>query len=373
MQQRLLDWFDSHRRLLPWREKRTPYSIWISEIMLQQTRVDTVIPYYQRWFASFPDIYALAAADEQEVLKSWEGLGYYSRARALHRTAKIIVAEYDGVFPRSEKELMRLPGIGRYTAGAIASIAFGDPVPALDGNIRRIYARLLDLESPLKSKESEKALWNIAAEKLIPDRPGDYHEALMDLGATICTPVNPSCDACPIRSYCLADQRGKTAERPVLLPKAKIPHFDVTAAVILKQDGLEAEDCSVLLAQRPSKGLLAGLWEFPGGKLEKEETLEQCLIREIQEELGVTVIIKAPFGSYRHAYTHFRVTLYAYLCEIENQSPQALAAQQIRWVRLDQLDEYPMGKIDRQIAANLRFKIIPADANEKDAGETTGT
>ena len=351
LQQKLLDWFAENKRVLPWRSDRTPYRVWISEIMLQQTRVETVIPYYLRWLAAFPDIQSLAKAGQQDVLRLWEGLGYYSRARSLHRTAQIIVSEYDGVFPSDRKILERLPGIGRYTAGAIASIAFNQAVPALDGNIRRIYARLFDVDQPLGSKEAEKIFWNLAEEQLAgQDQPGTYHEALMDLGATVCQPTHPECGICPVIEYCQAYSKGIIENRPLILPKAAIPHHTVTAAIIHDAIG------RVLIAQRPAKGLLAGLWEFPGGKQEQQESLEECLIREIQEELKVQVIIKAPYGIYKHAYTHFRVTLHAFLCEIGDQKPEAVEAQDIRWAGIPELSKFPMGKIDRQIANKLQEK-----------------
>ncbi len=359
MQQKLLDWFAVHQRVLPWRFNRTPYRVWISEIMLQQTRVDTVIPYYERWMAAFPTLESLADASEQDVLKLWEGLGYYSRARSLLKTAQVIAGNPDKTFPSDPKNLEKLPGIGHYTAGAIASIAFNQPIAALDGNIRRVYARIFDLDWPVGDRQSESKFWQLAAEQIADQtEPGAYHEALMDLGAVICLPDNPQCARCPITEDCLALQHGTTAARPVVLPKPVIPHYQVTAAVI--QDGNK----KVLLAQRPEKGLLASLWEFPGGKQENGESLEECLEREIQEELAVQVIIRAPFGTYRHAYTHFKVTLHAFLCEIGAQIPQARAAQALEWVEISALADYPMGKIDRQIAKRIQEEINGKNPDE---------
>ncbi len=351
MQKKILDWFDLNKRCLPWRDQRTPYRVWISEIMLQQTRVETVIPYYQRWMTQFPDIRSLASADEQTVLKAWEGLGYYSRARSIYKTAGIILHEMNGVFPAERKTIEKLPGIGRYTAGAIASIAFGQPAAALDGNIRRVYSRIGDVALPARSTEGEKLLWRMAEDWLDRDRPGDYNEALMDLGALICTPLNPLCESCPVMSVCLAYRNQTVSQRPVLAAIKPIPHFMVTAAVI-RRTGADPT-AHYLLAQRPDKGLLANLWEFPGGKVEDGETLEECLRREIREELGAQAVIQAPFGKYKHAYTHFRVTLSAFLCELDRE-PQPLAAQAIQWVPVSALDQFPMGKIDRQIALRIQ-------------------
>lgn len=349
---KLLDWFDANRRDLPWRHDRTPYRVWIAEIMLQQTRVDTVIPYYENWLRLFPTVADLAAASEQDVLKAWEGLGYYSRARSLHRAAIQIMSEYGGELPSDPTALKKLPGIGTYTVGSIASIAFNQAVPALDGNIRRVYSRLFDIADPLRSKESEEKLWTIAAAMLkgmtAADRPGDYLEALMDFGATRCTPSAPTCDDCPISSHCAALAAGTVADRPLVVKKPAIPHLTVTAAVI------RAPNNTVLLARRPRKGLLGGLWEFPGGKTEDNETLEDCIRREIREELAVDFTPERPFGTYRHAYTHFKITLHAFLGSIApGQTPQALSADELATVPLNRLDGYPMGKVDRCIAARL--------------------
>ena len=222
---KLLAWFGLNRRGLPWREDRTPYRVWISEIMLQQTRVDTVIAYYQKWLEAFPTIADLAAAGEQDVLKRWEGLGYYSRARSLHRAARIVVRDYGGELPSDPDALAKLPGIGPYTAGSISSIAFGNPVPAIDGNVRRVYSRLFDLSAPLRSKASEAELKRISerflADPNVSAAPGDFLEALMDLGATICAPAAPRCPICPLRDDCLAAARGTVRDRPVVAERSE--------------------------------------------------------------------------------------------------------------------------------------------------------
>jgi A/G-specific adenine glycosylase len=344
----LLDWYDHNARELPWRCDVSPYRTWISEVMLQQTQVETVIPYFSRCMARFPDIQTLAAADEQEVLSLWEGLGYYSRARNLHRAAKQMMVASGGQLPRTPADLQKLPGIGPYTAAAIASIAFGQDVPAVDGNIRRILARYFDVSVPARSPEGEAALHTLAYAHLPPGRAGDYNQALMDLGALICKPQNPDCEGCPIAEGCLARQLGIQALRPVKSPRKQIPHLTVTAAII-QQDG------KVLLAQRPSQGLLGGLWEFPGGTLEADDAdLASCLKREIREELGVEILVGEPYGRYDHAYTHFKISLHAFLCKLpQNALPQPIASQSLAWAALDALPNYPMGKVDRQIARRL--------------------
>ena len=344
----LLMWYQENARELPWRSAPSPYRTWVSEIMLQQTQVDTVIPYFHRWMARFPDIQALAEADEQEVLTYWEGLGYYSRARNLHRTARLIVEQSHGRLPENMKELQRLPGIGPYTAAAIASIAFDQDVAAVDGNIRRVLSRVFDVDLPARSPEGERHLWALAAEHLPQGQAGTYNQALMDLGAAICTPKSPDCGNCPIQEYCKARRLGLQEQRPVKLPRKATPHHTVTAAVI-RRDG------RVLLAQRPKSGLLGGLWEFPGGtKEETDPDLQACLLREIREELGVSVRIGEPFGKYQHAYTHFKITLHAFLCELAGpEEPRNLESEALAWVALPALGEYPMGKVDRQIARRL--------------------
>jgi A/G-specific adenine glycosylase len=315
--------------------------------MLQQTRVDTVIPYFERWLAQFPSIRALADADLQAVLKSWEGLGYYSRARNLHRAARILVKEYNGSLPPDVASLIRLPGIGRYTAGAIASIAFGMDEPVLDGNVRRVLARVHNVNEPLRSLEAERKLWQYARQQLPPGQSGAYNQALMDLGATICTPKLPDCTRCPVRELCQAFSLNLQPLLPVIAPRASLPHYTVTAAVIRKAGML-------LITRRPLDGLLGGLWEFPGGKVMPGEELAACLQREICEELGIEIVVGHQMGVYRHAYTHFRITLHAFACQLcDGVEPRPLQVNDLRWVEPSGLGEYPMGKIDRLISQEI--------------------
>jgi A/G-specific adenine glycosylase len=343
----LLDWYAIHARKMPWRDHPDPYAIWISEIMLQQTRVDTVINYFNRWMQVFPDIDSLANSSEQDVLKQWEGLGYYSRARNIHKSARILQSDYQSQLPADLQKLMKLPGIGRYTAAAITSIAFGMDEAALDGNIRRILSRVFDIDLPIRTPAAEKIFWDLAENQLPPGRAGDYNQALMDLGATICLPGKPKCLLCPIQQHCLAFKRGVQELRPVVPEKKPLPHHIVTAAIVYKDERF-------LLAQRPQNGLLGGLWEFPGGKQESHESLEEALQREIKEELDCDIQVMDHFGVYQHAYTHFRVTLHAYFCNIIKGEPKAFEASQLTWCTLDELTNFPMGKIDRQIAMQLQ-------------------
>lgn len=314
--------------------------------MLQQTRVETVIPYFERWMKRFPDIFSLAACEQQEALSQWEGLGYYSRARNLHRAAQVVAEKHQGKLPADLRQLRQLPGIGRYTAAAIASIAFGLDAAALDGNIRRVLARLHDVDLPARSTPGEARLWALAEAGLPPGRAGDYNQALMDLGAMVCTPKAPACPTCPLKACCLALQRGVQEQRPVQARRPALPHHTVTAAVIQRSG-------AVLIARRPQHGLLAGLWEFPGGKQKDGETLPECLKREICEELLAEIWVGEEVGVYRHAFTHFRITLHAFRCMLMGDEPHPVEASEIRWVQPRELPAFPMGKIDRQIASRL--------------------
>lgn len=351
----LLAWFDAERADLPWRQNRDPYRVWLSETMLQQTQVATVIPYFNRFLERFPTVRDLAGAPLDDVLKAWEGLGYYSRARNLHRTAQIIAQGHGGEFPASPDALRKLPGIGRYTAGAIASISFGADAPVLDGNVIRVLTRLYDITDDVTQPATHAALWALA-EQLVPSgQAGAWNEALMDLGRRICTPRNPRCALCPVRDWCAAFRAGTQRERPVRPPRVRTPHFDVTAAVISRADG------QVLIAQRPLDKMLGGLWEFPGGKREPGETLRACLKREILEELGVELRVGQQIGVVRHGYTHFRITLYAFHCEIMSGEPQAIGCAAWTWATLGDLDRFAFPVTDRKIIALLRGGQLALD------------
>lgn len=308
--------------------------------MLQQTRVETVIPYFERWMARFPNVKTLAEAAEQDVLNLWEGLGYYSRARSLHKAAKIVAKDYAGKLPRDLEALRKLPGIGRYTLGAIASIAFGMDEPTLDGNLRRVFARLLDVAEPADSPAGEKILWTLAAGHLPKGNAGDYNQALMDLGATVCLPKNPRCLICPLVEVCEARQNGTQADRPVLKPRKELPHYVHASGIVMKNG-------HVLLAKRPSKGLLGGMWEFPNGRINRDPANE--LARVLRTEYKLKVKRKEALGIVNHAYTHFRVTVHAFRCDPASMSRNV----NMKWVRVSELANYPMGKIDRQIALKL--------------------
>ena len=254
---RLLAWFDAHKRDLPWRGVGDPYAVWISEVMLQQTRAGSVVPYYRRWMDRFPDVGALAAADLEEVLRLWRGLGYYARARNAHRCARQVRDGRSGVLPSTAPELRALPGIGPYTAAAVASIAFGEAVPAVDGNVRRVVARLFDLPEPSLAQAR-----SLAASLMDTARPGDFNEAMMELGATVCTPRSPSCGACPVAAGCRARAAGTVAERPLRRRRAPVPTRTWDVRVAVSPRG------RTLVVRRPPEGLLGGMWEFPAVEVE---------------------------------------------------------------------------------------------------------
>ncbi len=342
----LLAWYARNSRSLPWRGDPDPYKIWVSEIMAQQTRIQTVIPYYLRWIRTFPSIKALARANEQDILKNWEGLGYYTRARNIHKAARVVMEKYAGHLPEESNLLRELPGIGPYSAAAIASHAFGKNEAALDGNIRRVLARVFNVSLQVGTPEFEKKLNHLAQVNLPKGKAGDYNQALMDLGSSICLPRNPTCSICPLKSLCIAQKEGIQNSLPVRKKATSLPTVIVTAAIILNHG-------KTLITQRPSHGLLGGMWEFPGGKLEPSETLEDCLQREIKEELGTKIIIQEPFGVFNHSYSHFHVELHAYTCKLNGNKPKPLQVKSFQWVKPVDLQTFPMGKIDRMISQQL--------------------
>ena len=353
----LLNWWDADHADLPWRNTRDPYAIWISEIMLQQTQISTVIPYYERWLVRFPTVEDLAAASLDDVLKLWEGLGYYSRARNMHTAAQTIVEEWTGRFSPTAAQLQTLKGIGRYTAGAIASIAFDEPAPVLDGNVIRVFSRLTDLPDDVTTTATKKHLWQIAGDLVPAERPGDYNQALMELGQTVCLPQKPHCLLCPLAQQCLARQHGTQLDRPVKPPRKRTPHYDVAAGIIW-QNGNIGPNAKFLIAQRPLDGLLGGLWEFPGGKKEDGETLPETLKREIQEELTMEIQVGDFQISIKHAFTHFRITLHAYHAVHLNGEPQHIGVKDHAWVTLADLDNYAFAVTDRKIIAALRHSLV---------------
>lgn len=346
---KLITWSRRTARPLPWRGERDPYRIWIGEIMLQQTQAATVIPYYRRFLKAFPTVRRLAHAGLQSVLKTWEGLGYYSRARNLRLAAAEIQSSRGGRLPRTAAEWERLPGVGRYTAAAIASLAFNEPAAALDANARRILARVYAYRRRIGNTRSQEELATLYQRARGRAAPGAFFQALMDLGQLVCLPRRPLCPDCPIAASCVAFQRGIQDRLPVRSKRVPVPHFDVTAAVILRNG-------KALIARRPEGKLLGGMWEFPGGKVERGETLPACLRRELREELGVSVRVGEKILAVKHAFSHFRITLHVFHCDTLRGKPKPIGAAEVRWVRLRDLTAYPMGRADRIVAGKLAGK-----------------
>ncbi|HJQ23134.1 MAG TPA: A/G-specific adenine glycosylase [Blastocatellia bacterium] len=344
---RLLDWFALHKRALPWRATRDPYRVWISEVMLQQTQAATVIPFYERFLKQFPDVTALAAADDRTLMKAWEGLGYYARARHLRAAARTIVREHGGRLPASRAALLELPGFGPYTAAAVASLAFGQDCAAVDGNVLRVLARVYAVDADIRLAGTRRRVQQLADALLPAGRAGAFNEALMELGALCCKPKNPLCNECPIRRYCRAFAEGRVAELPLKSAKPAVPHHEIAIGVVQRNG-------RVLIALRPAEGLLGNLWEFPGGKRQPGETLAECCRREIKEETGLDVEVQETFAIVPHSYTHFRITLHAFHCRYTEGRATAHSSQAVRWVRLSELDDYAFPKANKEIIALLK-------------------
>jgi A/G-specific adenine glycosylase len=334
----LLAWYDRERRDLPWRRTKDPYAIWLSEVMLQQTQVSTVIPYWERFLARFPTVQALAAAPLDDVLSGWRGLGYYSRARNLHRAAQEVVARFGGKLPSSAEQLLTLPGFGRYTAGAVASIAFGEEAPLVDGNVARVLSRLFEVEGPPGDRAREAHLWELARALVKGERPGDLNQALMEHGATVCRPESPLCLLCPVRTACLAFQHGRVDELPPAKVRAAPKRLTLALAVWTHEDTL-------LFARRAEKGLFGGLWELPAAKL--------------SESLGVPVTAKAALGTVQRQLTHRALTLRLLRVSGRQRPSRAPAFHELRWCTPAQAEGLGMSTaMQRALEAALEAGVL---------------
>ena len=349
-------WFDGARRAMPWREsdaegRRDPYRVWLAEVMLQQTRVETAIPYFERFTAAYPTVEALAAAPLDEVLKAWEGLGYYSRARNLHRAAQAVVRDHGGQVPDAREAFAALPGVGPYTEAAVLSLAYGVPLAVLDGNVIRVLTRVFAVGHDARSGATRAALQRLADRLLDAAAPGRWNESVMELGATICTPRAPACDRCPLAGVCAARALGTPEAFPVVSPRKAVPHHTVVV-------GLLADDAGRLFIQRrPDDAMLGGLWEFPGGKAEPGETVAHALARELREELGVEVEPGGTVAIVEHAYSHFRITLHALRGRVVGGGP--VTALPTAWASLDELEAvYAMPRANRHVVAALRAETV---------------
>ncbi len=363
---RLLAWYDAHARDLPWRRTRDPYRIWVSEIMLQQTRVETVIPYYGRWVERFPSVEALAAAPLDRVLEAWTGLGYYSRARNLHRAAETVRDAHAGRLPPDPVALRALPGVGEYTAGAISSIAFELPEPAVDGNVKRVLSRLLDLARPTAPVYARNARALID-----PARPGDFNQALMELGATLCRPRAPLCDECPLAAHCLALAHGTVSERPPPRKRKATPHRSFGLAVLARHDG------RLLVRRRPERGLLGGMLEFPNRELGEEDDPSRIAADELASLAPWTASRGTPesLGTVEHAFTHFRATYHVYLFGPNEPIIKSTGPMQAQWLDVRETDEVALPVAQQRVARLVREAVEGRDRvkTESTTAKRTGS
>jgi len=346
LRRRLLGWYDDNRRDLPWRRTRDPYAIWISETMLQQTRVETVIPYYERFLGHFPDVASLAEADIEDVYSLWTGLGYYSRARNLHAAARRVVDQHAGRLPSDAPGLRTLPGVGRYTAGALASIAFDREEPLVDGNVIRVLARRFGIREDVGDRAVVEVFWALADRLVRGDRPGDFNQAMMELGATVCTPRAPLCGACPLRAPCEARAAGDPEALPVKNRRTKARSVSAVAAWISRRG-------RALAVQRHEGGLLGGLWELPGGELLEDETPEEALRRSVREGVGLDVDRIDRIGEIEHLFTHRRLRVHVFRCTTTDGRVRRHEYAQHRWLSAASLAALPHGGPTRKALALL--------------------
>jgi A/G-specific adenine glycosylase len=349
IQQALLAWFAANARDLPWRRTSDPYAIWISETMLQQTRVQAVVPYYERFLRRFPTVQKLARARLDTVLKLWEGLGYYARARNLHAAARQIVTRFHGRLPSTRAELQTLPGIGRYTAGAVASIAFDRREPVVDGNVTRVLCRIFRIRGNPKDTAIRKKIWAIADELVPEGHAGQFNQALMELGSEVCLPRDPRCEICPVNTVCEARLHNEQNSLPIRVSRKQVPFYTVAVGVIYR-------DGRILIDKRRPEGLLGGLWEFPGGKRQRGESLEAALRREVGEELDIAVRVGRRLAVVDHAYSHFRVRIHAFECTWIAGEPRCLTCAAFKWVRPSELGRYAFPAANNKIIDVLQSR-----------------
>jgi A/G-specific adenine glycosylase len=340
LHRRLIRWYHRQGRDLPWRKTRDPYKIWVSEVMLQQTQVTSVIPYYERFLAAFPSVASLAKVSLKKVLKLWEGAGYYARARNLHKAAQMVMKELDGKIPSDPDLLRTLPGIGRSTAGAIASLAFGRRAPILDGNVKRVLCRLFGVQEDPRKPAVERQLWKLS-EACLPDRHIDhFNQAMMDLGATVCTPAKPSCLLCPVREFCQASRLGIQEKIPVKMQRPPLPHHQIAVAVVLRGDKL-------LIGQRPAHGLLGGLWGLPEVRTKNDSSMREEVCQIFESETGLKLQAVKALEPVIHAFTHLRMTFYPVLYQY--QTGQFKKDQPWRWANRSTLSGLPISVAARKI------------------------
>ena len=342
----LLTWFKKSQRKMPWRGIHDPYLIWVSEVMLQQTQVKKVVDYYERFIKRFPNVQQLAASPLQDVLKAWEGLGYYARARNLHKAAQCVVEEFDGEVPRDYATFKKLPGVGDYSAAAVQSIAFNTPYAAVDGNIKRVLARLFLIDAPINEASSAKIFQQKADGLLDQEEPGLFNQAMMELGATVCRPQSPTCLVCPVNQFCEAFHAARQDEFPHRRKTAAVPEHRIAAGVIHK--GAE-----VLIVQRPLDGLLGGLWEFPNGQIIEDETAEEACIRYIADIVNLSVTNLKSLTRVRHAFTHFKIVVDVFECKYQSGEVVLNGPIDANWVEVAALQDYPLPRATHKILDKL--------------------
>jgi A/G-specific adenine glycosylase len=346
VRKRLLAWFDRHQRDFPWRRDRDAYRIWVSEVMLQQTQASVVVPYFERFIDAFPTVAALAAADVQEVLRLWEGLGYYRRARDLHAAARRLVEDHDGHIPEEPDQLSGLPGLGRYTCNAVLSQAYDRRLPILEANSQRVLSRWYGCREDPRQGQTRAFLWKKAEELLPLRRAGDFNQAVMELGATVCTLATPRCSICPVAAFCLAQQLGIQDKIPPRSRSVQVVNVSETAVVVWKKQ-------TVLLVQRPPTGRWAGMWEFPHGARASQETSEEAGLRHVRELTGVSTTLGPELTTLRHGITRYRITLTCFEARYRTGTFRSTFYQQGRWVSPKQLVTFPVSAPQRRLARML--------------------
>jgi A/G-specific adenine glycosylase len=351
VRRRLLDWYAQSHRDLPWRKTDDPYRILLSEFMLQQTQVATVIPYYHRFIDRFPTLPDLARSPQADVLKMWEGLGYYARARNLHRAAGVVTDTYGGEVPRSYDDLASLPGFGPYTTAAVLSIAFGQDYAVVDGNVIRVLSRLFDISDEVRGPSMRPELQKLAQHLLPPGHAGAYNQAVMELGALVCRPAAPLCRKCPLQSVCRSKRANTVIDRPVRKARSPIPHHTYSVGLVWRNG-------RVLLVRRPQTGLLGGLWEFPAARREASEALQVCCERGVRETTGVKAAVSSRHGTVRHTYSHFRVTMHAFNCTYRGGRARHLECDEVCWVEPDRLEDYAISRANRKIIETMNVNDL---------------
>lgn len=341
----LLKWYKSENISLPWRGETDLYKIWLSEVMLQQTQVSTVIPYYKKWLSKFPTILSVAQANEEDILKYWEGLGYYSRARNFQFSCKEIIKNHDGKVPEDSKEFLELKGVGEYIYTAVHSIGLNKNIPVIDGNVKRVVARFLGLKNEINSEK--KNIKSFLENEMIEVKiPGDFNQAMMDLGRTVCKPKNMDCLNCPLNSNCIAYKNNLMDLIPVKMKKKKIPHYKMVVGIVEKDE-------KILLCKRNKNGLLGGMWELPMGKMKMEETQDSA-IKRVMNDFGIKLNAENFLGKAKHTYSHFSIEQNGYICDYKSGDIVSEYHSEYRWVTLDEKSKFPIHTASHKILNKMK-------------------